>query len=59
MRAEVKGQHVALLTPGQTQDGAPLPKSLIVSVRLSDGMRPVRLKLYSGTNVPFLYNTSE
>jgi len=63
MRAEVKGQHVALLAPRQTQtqtgDEAPLPKSLIVSVRLSDGMRPVRLKLDSDANVPFLYNTSE
>lgn len=63
MRAQVKGQHVDLLSPGRTPDqigdGAPLPKSLIVSVRLSDGMRPVRLKLDSGTNVPFLYNTSE
>ena len=27
--------------------------------RLSDGMRPVRLKLDSGSNVPFLYNKSE
>jgi hypothetical protein len=63
MRAEVKGQHVDLLTPtqtpAQTAERAPLPKSLIVSVRLSDGMRPVRLKLDSGTNIPFLYNTSE
>jgi hypothetical protein len=59
MRAEVKGRHVDLLSPAQTGDGAPLPKSLIVSVRLSDGMRPVRLKLDSGTNVPFLYNTSQ
>ena len=59
MRAEVKGQHVALLPPGRAQDGAQLAKSLIVAVRLSDGMRPVRLKLDSGANVPFLYNTSE
>jgi hypothetical protein len=59
MRAEVKGQHVALLAPGQAETGMTLPKSLILSVRLSDGMRPVRLKLDSGANVPFLYNTSE
>jgi aspartyl protease len=58
MRGEVKGSHVPLLTPTQT-DGSPLPTSLIVSARLSDGMRPVRLKLDSGSNVPFLYNTSE
>ncbi len=57
MRAQVKGQHVPLLTPVPA-DGKP-SNSLIVSVRLSDAMRPVRLKLDSGANVPFLYNTSE
>jgi hypothetical protein len=59
MRAEVKGSHIPLMTPDQTTDGATLPKSLIISARLSDGMRPVRLKLDSGANVPFLYNTAE
>jgi hypothetical protein len=59
MRADVKGPHIPLLAPAQTPDGAPLSTSLIVSVRLSDGMRPVRLKLDSGANVCFLYNTSE
>jgi hypothetical protein len=61
MREEVKGQHIQLLRPAQTltADGAPLAESLIISVRLSDGMRQVRLKLDSGANVPFLYNTSE
>src|SRR5260370_9565011 len=41
------------------QRAAPLVHSLIVSAKLTDGMRPVRLKLDSGTNVPFLYNTSD
>lgn len=59
MRSEVKGSHIPLLAPAPTTDGAPLPKSLIISARLSDGMRPVRLKLDSGANLPFLYNTSE
>src|ERR1035441_806907 len=59
MRADVKGPHVPLLAPAQTSDGAPLSTSLIVSVRLSDGLRPVRLKRDSGANVCFLYNTSE
>jgi hypothetical protein len=31
---------------------------LVVSASLSDGTPPVRLKLDSGTNAPFLYNTS-
>ena len=59
MRADVKGGHVPLLVPAQTSDGATTPMSLIVSVRLSDGMRPVRLELDSGANVCFLYNPSE
>ena len=58
MRGEVKGSHIPLLIPTQ-KDGSLLPESLIVLARLSDGMRPVRLKLDSGSNVPFLYNTSE
>src|SRR5450631_1436473 len=51
MQAEVKGQHVALLEPGTKGGAAPLAHSLIVSAKLTDGMRPVRLKLDSGTNV--------
>jgi hypothetical protein len=59
MRADVKGGHVPLLMPAPTSDGATTPMSLIVTVRLSDGMRPVRLELDSGANVCFLYNPSE
>jgi hypothetical protein len=59
MRAGVKGPHIALVTAAQTPDGAPLSRSLIVESRLSDAMRPVRLWLDSGTNVPFLSNPSE
>ena len=59
MQTEVKGQHVDLLEPETKSGAAPLAHSLIVSARLSDGMRPVRLKLDSGANVSFLYNTSD
>jgi hypothetical protein len=62
MKAEVKGQHLALLEPGSKDGsggGAALAHSLIVTAKLTDGMRPVRLKLDSGANVPFLYNTSD
>jgi hypothetical protein len=63
MQTEVKGQHVALLEPGSKDESgggaAPLAHSLIVSAKLTDGMRPVRLKLDSGANVPFLYNASD
>jgi hypothetical protein len=57
MRTEVKGSRIPLQT--QSADGSQLAGSLIVVARLSDGMRPVRLKLDSGSNVPLLYNTSE
>jgi hypothetical protein len=59
MRADMRGSHIALLAPAQEPAGEPLPDSLIVSAHLSDGMRPVQLKLDSGTNSPFLYGTSK
>jgi hypothetical protein len=57
MRADVKGPHIALLAPVQGANGTPALMSLIIVARLSDGERPVRLKLDSGTNVSFLFNT--
>ena len=59
MRSEVKGPHIALLTPAQTADGAPLPKLLIIAARLSGETHPVRLMLDSGANIPYLHNTSQ
>jgi len=59
MRASVKGSHIPLVTPASTPDGAQSPRSFIVAARLPDGTRPVLLKLDSGTNGPFLYNTSQ
>jgi hypothetical protein len=58
MRAEVKGSHTALVAANPTPDGSPSPKLLFISASLSDGTSPVLLKLDSGTNGPFLYNTS-
>jgi Aspartyl protease len=55
MRADVKGPHIALLAPAA--NGMPALMSLIIMARLSDGERPVLLKLDSGTNVSFLFNT--
>jgi hypothetical protein len=58
MRAAVKGPHVPLLAqagPAVSGELAALP---IIAVRLSDGMRPVRLMLDSGAADPILYNTS-
>jgi len=59
LRATAKGTRVALLTSAQGSNDVSLPNSLIIAVRLSDGNRPVRLKLDSGANAPFLYNTSQ
>jgi hypothetical protein len=59
MRAGVKGPHIPLVATAEPEDGVALPGLLIISVRLSDGIRPVRLMLDSGTNSPILYNTSQ
>jgi hypothetical protein len=59
MRAEVKGPHIPLLATAEPGDGVTLPSLLIIAVRLSDGFRPVRLLLDSGTNTAILYNTSQ
>jgi hypothetical protein len=58
MRADVKGPHIALVTADETTSDSSSFRSLIISARLSDG-RPVRLKLDSGTNVAFLFDTSK
>jgi hypothetical protein len=57
MRADVKGPHIALLEPTRAAKGMPALMSLIILARLSNGERPVRLKLDSGTNVSSLFNT--
>jgi hypothetical protein len=57
MRADVKGPHIALLKPARVANDMPALMSLIIVARLSDGERPVLLKLDSGTNVSFLFNT--
>jgi hypothetical protein len=59
MRAGVKGPHIPLVVAAVPEDGVALPGLLIIAVRLSDGMRPVRLMLDSGTNSPVLFNTSQ
>jgi hypothetical protein len=56
LRAGLKGSRIALETASQTE-GVP-PNSLIFAVRLSDGTRPIRLKLDSGANAAVLYSAS-
>jgi predicted aspartyl protease len=57
MRADVKGQHIALATSSEREDMP--PNSLILAVHLSSAERIIRVKLDSGTNASFLYNTSQ
>jgi hypothetical protein len=59
MRADVKGPHIALLPVAETTSDNSSFRSLIISARLSNGEGSVRLKLDSGTNVAFLFNTSK
>ena len=57
MRQEVKGEHIALVTPTQPEDEALFTVPLIIPVYLSgSGTRQLLLLLDSGTNVPFLYD---
>jgi hypothetical protein len=56
MRAEVKGPHIPLVA---TAEADAMPGLLLITVRLSGGLRPVRLLLDSGVNEPILFNTSE
>ena len=59
MRAEVKGPHIPLVATAEADEAGAMPGLLLITVRLSDGMRPVRLLLDSGANEPILFNTSQ
>jgi hypothetical protein len=57
MQPEVKGEHIALVTPPQPEDEVPFTVSLIIPVHLSgSGTRQLLVLLDSGTNAPFLYD---
>jgi hypothetical protein len=59
MRADVKGPHIPLVATAEADDCGPLPGLLVITARLSEGLRPVRLLLDSGANSPILYNISQ
>ena len=59
MRAEVKGSHIPLVAAAEADEVGAMPGLLLVTVRLSGGLRPVRLLLDSGVNEPILFNASE
>jgi hypothetical protein len=57
MQSQVKGKHIALVTPLHPQDRVLSTEPLIIPVHLSGGgLRQLLLLLDSGTNVPFLYD---
>src|SRR5258708_27890560 len=54
LQPEVKGKHIALLTPPHPNDGVLFTEPLIIPVHLSgSGIRQLLLLLDSVTNVPF------
>jgi hypothetical protein len=59
MRAKVRGSHIPLVATAEVDEFGPKPGLLLITVHLSDGMRPVRLLLDSGANEPILFNTSQ
>jgi Aspartyl protease len=59
MRAEVKGPHIPLAAAAEADQVGALPAFLLITARLSDGLRPVRLLLDFGANEPILFNTAQ
>jgi len=59
MRAEVKGPHIPLVATAEADQVGVMSGLLLITVRLSGGLRPVRLVLDSGANTPILFNTSQ
>jgi Aspartyl protease len=57
MQPEMKGNRIALVTPVDGDDVP--PNSLIIPIKLSGSSEPLRLKLDSGANAPFLYSASK
>lgn len=59
MRGEVKGPHIPLVAMAEADEAGAMTGLLLITVRLSGGLRPVRLLLDSGVNEPILFNASE
>lgn len=59
MRAEVKGEHIPLVATADSDEAGAMPALMLITVRLSGGLRPVLLLLDSGVNEPILFNASE
>jgi Aspartyl protease len=60
MQPQIKGKHIALVTPPHPEGGVLRTEPLIVSVHLSGTPgRPLLQLLDSGTNVPLLYDSGK
>jgi predicted aspartyl protease len=59
MRTGMKGLHIPIVVSDKPGQVSTLPSLPIVSARLTDATRPVRLILDSGADGAILYNTSE
>jgi Aspartyl protease len=57
LRAAIKGPRIPLETASGTERVP--PNTLLFATRLSDGTRPIRLKLDSAANAPVLFNASQ
>jgi hypothetical protein len=57
MEAEMRGEHIPLVTPGHPENEVPFTVRLVVSVNLSDtGSRSILLQVDSGSDGPILYS---
>ena len=60
MQSEIKGKHIALVSPPHPEGGGLLTEPLIIAVHLSGiPARPLLQLLDSGTNVPLLYDSGK
>jgi hypothetical protein len=60
MQSEIKGKHIALVSPRHPEGGGLLTEPLIIPVHLSGiPARPLLQLLDSGTNVPLLYDSGK
>jgi hypothetical protein len=58
LRRSIHGNPIPWLTPGKRSAGRPLLNSIVLPVQLAQGLQPLRLKLDSGANAPFLFDAA-
>ena len=58
LRRGIHDNPIPWLTSGKGVNGRPLLNSIVLKVQLTQGLKPLRLKLDSGANAPFLFDAS-